>query len=165
MAIAHGLPTSTLKMNRDGDQRPRKEKNRARRSFYSQSAGAKQMHRSRMSKTLHFTAVKKSRHENTFALSETVRSEVVSLLPLSVRQPKRAGGHVWGTKAKPLAGSSADGFAYMKPLSFMTTRRLRVTPCGEPSLPPKACRRSESRWRCNRKRAWRRPHRAEVRRK
>ena len=52
---------------------------------------------------LHFVAVKKSRHEKTFALSETVRSEVVSLLPLSVRQPKRAGGHVWGTKAKPLA--------------------------------------------------------------
>jgi hypothetical protein len=62
---------------------------------------------------LHFIAVKKSRHGNTFAWSETVCSEVVSLLPLSVRQPERAWGARMGDEGKAVGRLSADGFAYL----------------------------------------------------
>ncbi len=48
---------------------------------------------------LHFVAVKKSRYGNMFALSETVRSEVCLLLPLSVRQPDVLGG-TYGDEGK-----------------------------------------------------------------
>ena len=56
---------------------------------------------------LHFAVVKKSRRENTFALSETVRSEVV---PLLLRQSKRAGARV-GDEGKAVGSRAADGFA------------------------------------------------------
>ena len=72
---------------------------------------------------LHFVAVKKSRRENTFALSETVRSEVVSLLPLSVRQPIRAGGTYGAMKAKPVA-PCCRRLCLFESLSFMPSRRF-----------------------------------------
>ena len=55
---------------------------------------------------LHFVAVKKS------ALSETARSEVVSLRPVLVRQPKRAGGTLGGRRQSRWL-RTADGFAYL----------------------------------------------------
>jgi hypothetical protein len=68
---------------------------------------------------LHFVAVKKPWLGNTLALSETVRSEVVSLLPLTVRQPNVLGGAYGGTKAKPLA-PCCRRLCLFEPLLFMT---------------------------------------------
>ncbi len=52
---------------------------------------------------LHFAAVKKPRRTHTFALSETARLGAC-IAPATVGPTaQRVGGHVWGTKAKPLA--------------------------------------------------------------
>jgi hypothetical protein len=67
---------------------------------------------------LHFIAVKSRATITTLALSETVRLEVVSLLPLLVRLPNVLGGHVWGTKAKPLAP--------MLPTALLSKPRTRL---------------------------------------
>ena len=57
--------------------------------------------RNRMLRILHSNVVKKRLWTTRLARSD--RASVEQLPPRSVRWPKRAGGHVWGTKAKPLA--------------------------------------------------------------
>jgi hypothetical protein len=60
----------------------------------------------------HFTAVKKSRQGNTICLvGDRAFRGLLGSSPLSVPTAQRVEGHVWRTKAKPLAFSLADGFA------------------------------------------------------
>jgi len=57
---------------------------------------------------LRFAAVKKPQQNHTLAQSR----HGCSFSHRPIRQPKRVGGHVWRTKAKPLALLlAADGFA------------------------------------------------------
>jgi hypothetical protein len=61
---------------------------------------------------LHFTAVKKPCLNHTLALSETVRSEVCTLFPLSVRQPNVLGVEgAYGGRRQSRWLHIADGFA------------------------------------------------------
>jgi hypothetical protein len=67
---------------------------------------------------LHFIAVKKSRHDNNIGLVGD-RASRGCIAPASIGPtPKRAGGHVWGTKAKPLAP--------MLPTALLSKPRTRL---------------------------------------
>ena len=65
---------------------------------------------------LHFAAVKKPQQNHTLAQS----GHGCPFSHRPIRQPKRVGGHVWGTKAKPLALLlAADGFALFGCQAFL----------------------------------------------
>ena len=65
---------------------------------------------------LHFTAVKKSRCGNTFALSETVRFRSL-LAPASVAPTVQRVGHTYRDEGKAV-GFPADGFAMIRHREF-----------------------------------------------
>jgi hypothetical protein len=69
---------------------------------------------------LHFVAVKKSRHANMFALSESVRTEVL-FAPASFGPTAQRVGHTYGDEGKAVGWLSADGFAVRRvPASDLT---------------------------------------------